>query len=437
MNIEYLRKQQEEQIIGMPSPIMKKPVGFEHFSNFDELQPLTIEVTEPIRIEASIQALNSIHFFNAGLLVSVLGKQRHQKEFGVQTIAEDEDKITESTCISTTEIGMMTDKNIGVDITFQVNLFDEILEKLKTTKEKKISELKLKISEYEKEIEGLHIKVKCIEERFNKAKQEEEISTHRDAINVSAQFKACRDELLLKDRDLKSEKKKSLELFKQVGQLKEEKKSLEEEVERFRKNAAESKEKLKSSKRSTSRSLSHSIYYNQDRQEKRNSEKLNSSQSRVKRRLDSDELEKQFPITAETKDELSLLITEYVNIKKETQSLSLKFDELKHEKFILFAKYKELDECLRSQVSRNRTLSQENSFLRESLLHIKPSDSVRGSLELELLSSEETKDLVQAILSKAIKSQSLFHHVINSDEFGLIIQKYEEIYMQNARQHVF
>lgn len=82
-----------------------------------------------------------------------------------------------------------------------------------------------------------------------------------------------KDELLLKERDLKGEKKKSLELFKQIGKLKEEKRELEEQVEKSRKSAAESRERLKSSKRSTSRSLSHSIYYNLDKSGKRNSEK--------------------------------------------------------------------------------------------------------------------------------------------------------------------
>ena len=82
---------------------------------------------------------------------------------------------------------------------------------------------------------------------------------------------------MLKERDLKSEKKKSLELFKQIGQLKEEKRALEEEVEKSRKSAVESRERLKSSKRSTSRSLSHSIYYNLDKSGKRNSEKHEGS----------------------------------------------------------------------------------------------------------------------------------------------------------------
>ena len=78
-------------------------------------------------------------------------------------------------------------------------------------------------------------------------------------------------------------------------------------------------------------------------------------------------------------------------------------------------------------------LSQENSFLSEELLNRKQAESARGNLELELLSNEETQELVQAILHKAIKSQSLFNHVINSQEFGCIIEKYEQIFLQHNR----
>ena len=41
-------------------------------------------------------------------------------------------------------------------------------------------------------------------------------------------------------------------------------------------------------------------------------------------------------------------MSEYQKMKKETISLSGRFEELKNAKYLLIAKYKELDDCLRS-----------------------------------------------------------------------------------------
>ena len=85
---------------------------------------------------------------------------------------------------------------------------------------------------------------------------------------------------------------------------------------------------------------------------------------------------------------------EFLKMKNETLSLSGRFEELKNSKFQLIAQYKELDQCLKAQVERNRALAQENGYLQEELLSKKQIESARGNLELELLSNEETQELV-------------------------------------------
>jgi hypothetical protein len=74
-----------------------------------------------------------------------------------------------------------------------------------------------------------------------------------------------------------------------------------------------------------------------------------------------------------------------------------------------------LYQSLDGQLKRNKVLAKENSFLRECLENIA---SVPRTIELELLSNEETEVLLDQIIHRALKSQSMKRRLLDSEDFS-------------------
>jgi hypothetical protein len=96
-------------------------------------------------------------------------------------------------------------------------------------------------------------------------------------------------------------------------------------------------------------------------------------------------------------------------------NLYSKLDEIYSQNTLLY-------ETLGKQISRNKLLNKENSFLRLTLENVQNNPP---SLELELLSSEETEELLKEILQKANKSKSLQRSLMATDEFISLCKKVE------------
>ena len=67
-----------------------------------------------------------------------------------------------------------------------------------------------------------------------------------------------------------------------------------------------------------------------------------------------------------------------------------------------------------SQLKKNRTLVKENTFLRETLENFDPAPK---SIELEMLSNDETEELLEKILQRASGSASMQRRLKDSEQF--------------------
>lgn len=229
------------------------------------------------------------------------------------------------------------------------------------------------------------VKAKLVRElEAQKTLLEEEITRLKSQTEADSEGRRKGDllekKINLLHQDLAAKDKKNIELFELIKKLRAENENLNETIKI-------NSDKLFPSKLTSKRTPSASKPLALSKQAKVVSIDIDSHVNKV-----NDEVR-------EAQAELSDLYKKVV--------FSKKVDQFYAEKGIL---YQSLD----SQLKRNKNLVKENSFLREYLENM---SNVPRTVELELLSSEETEALLDQIIHMATNSNSMKRRLLESDDF--------------------
>lgn len=303
------------------------------------------------------------------------------------------------------ETAAMTEFSNSITFAAQVNISDDQNEiqrlKLKSAIEElesKVRHSKARIAEKNKVISDLKTKCRCLEERMEKVKEEAFNVTERGTAQLSTHIKSLEDKLSTRNKDLRGKDKKNVELYKEIKQLKKDNSSLNEKNE----NLSEEILRL------------HQQYKKQLKDTERDN-KIKEQGEEKRREMIQDYVEEAIRV----KQELE-------KVKIETVEMYQKLDQLYVEKNILY-------ETLNKQLARNKMITKENEFLRLTLDNTNNSPQ---TIELELLSSDETKELLKIILSKAAKSKSLQRSIKTCKEFKELCRKLEGQEMRGGHQKI-
>jgi len=245
----------------------------------------------------------------------------------------------------------------------QVCLEQEEYENKISRKSEKIKELKNKLQIKEKKIVELEKEYEQLREKmqedFNQASQ-------RDNDALSVKVKTLQEKVNSQKRDITIKEKLTKNLTSDLKTSRIELKDLQIQLEALRIDLDKEKAKVKAIKKST------------------------------KKQGDS-----------------SSLKAELLSIKADSEELFSSLEELTTEKALL-------TEALEIQLSQFADARKENKFLSDKLNEYLAQPP---SLELELLSQEETQALLESIIKKAVKSNSLIKEIARLQEFGILCKK--------------